>query len=85
MPKAKQDDREKNFNFGEAYKELEGIIEWFEREEADLEEGLRKFERGLALAKACKERLKDVENKVVEIKAKFGELEGGGEDQGRLV
>ena len=59
-------------DFGAAYKELEGIIAWFEREDADLEEGLAKFERGLALAKVCKDRLKDVENKVTQIKAKFG-------------
>jgi exodeoxyribonuclease VII small subunit len=68
MPKtAKQD-----FDFGSAYKELEGIIGWFEKEEVDLEEGLKKFERGLELAKLCKDRLKQVENKVTEIKAKFG-------------
>ena len=66
---------EKQFNFGEAYKELEDIIGWFEREEVDLEEGLQKFERGLLLAKQCKERLKTVENKVVEIKTRFGEIE----------
>lgn len=66
---------DKQFNFGEAYKELEDIIGWFEREEVDLEEGLQKFERGLLLAQQCKERLKTVENKVVEIKTRFGELE----------
>lgn len=73
MTASKQD---KKFNFGEAYKELEEIVDWFEREEADLEEGLKKFERGLALAKKCKERLKEVENRVVEIKAKFEEVDG---------
>jgi exodeoxyribonuclease VII small subunit len=52
----------------------------FEREEVDLEEGLKKFERGLELAKGCKERLREVENKVVQIKAKFGEMDG--EDDG---
>lgn len=61
------------FDFGEAYGELEQIVAWFEREDVDLEEGLKKFERGLELAKKCKERLKEVENKVVEIRAKFSE------------
>lgn len=80
MPKTKQN---KGFDFGEAYKELEGIIGWFEKEEVDLEEGLKKFERGLELAKMCKGRLKEVENRVVQIKAKFGEMgEGGSEDRG---
>jgi len=62
-------------DFGKAYKELEDIIEWFEREDVDLDEGLRKFERGLELAKACKTRLNDVENKVSQIKAKFGDMD----------
>jgi exodeoxyribonuclease VII small subunit len=71
MAKAKSASGEKQ-DFGAAYKELEEIIGWFEREDADLEEGLKKFERGLELAKVCKDRLKDVENKVTQIKAKFG-------------
>lgn len=68
-------------DFGKAYKELEDIIEWFEGEEIDLDEGIRKFERGLELAKACKERLTEVENRVREIKERFGEMEDGPEDQ----
>jgi len=62
-------------DFGKSFEELEGIIEWFESEEVDLDEGIKKFERGLELAKTCKERLKEVENKVNEIKVKFGEIE----------
>jgi len=58
-------------NFAKAFEELEAITEWFEQGEADLEEGLKKFERGLELAKACKERLAEVENRVTEIKKKF--------------
>ncbi len=75
MPKAKKD--ASKFDFDAAYKELEDIIGWFEKGEVDLDEGLRKFERGLELARLCKNRLKEVENKVTEIKAKFDELEGG--------
>lgn len=59
---------DKKFNFGEAFAELEKITEWFEKEEMDLEEGLEKFERGLALAAKLKQRLKEVENRVEEIK-----------------
>jgi exodeoxyribonuclease VII small subunit len=62
------------FNFGEAFSELEKITNWFEKEEIDLEEGLTKFERGLELAAKLKSRLKEVENRVQEIKAKFGDL-----------
>jgi exodeoxyribonuclease VII small subunit len=66
---------EKEIDFGKAFDELEGIIEWFEGDKVDLDKGIEKFERGLELAKACKGRLKEVENKVNEIKVKFGELE----------
>ncbi|TAK03897.1 exodeoxyribonuclease VII small subunit [Patescibacteria group bacterium] len=61
----------KAVNFAKAFQELEAITEWFERDEADLDEGLKKFERGLELAAACKEKLSEVENKVREIKAKY--------------
>ena len=69
--------KQKAFDFGKAYKELEDIIEWFETEDVDLDEGLTKFEKGLELAQQCKERLKDVENKVTQIKAKFEDLGDG--------
>ena len=62
------------FSFADAFKELEGIVEWFETQEVDLEEGLKKFERGLDLARRCRTRLKEVENKVTQIKAKFAEV-----------
>lgn len=58
-------------NFEKAFEELETITEWFERGEADLDEGLKKFERGLELAQVCKEKLSEIENKVNEIKKKF--------------
>ena len=67
-------------NFAEAFKELEDIVHWFESSEVDLEEGLQKFERGLELAKRCRMRLKDVENKVTQIKAKFAALADGSEE-----
>lgn len=72
----KKDVKDDNkFNFGKAFAELETITAWFEREGADLDEGLKKFERGLELAKKLKSRLAEVEHKVVEIKKKFGENE----------
>lgn len=62
--------REK-FNFSEAFKEIEEINEWFQREDLDLEEALQKYERGMELIKKCKERLKEAENKFEEIKKKY--------------
>lgn len=82
----------KKTNFAEAFKELEGIVQWFEESEVDLEEGLKKFERGLELAKRCRARLAEVENKVVQIKEKFSGLDDGpaadeeeDDDQARLL
>jgi exodeoxyribonuclease VII small subunit len=63
--------KSKSVNFAKAFEELEAITEWFEQSEVDLDEGLKKFERGLELAKACKEKLSEVENKVKEIRKKF--------------
>jgi len=61
----------KKFDFSKAYKELEEITSQFERGNLSLEDGLKKFEEGLALAAECKEYLKQVENKIIEIKKKF--------------
>ncbi|MFH1252782.1 MAG: exodeoxyribonuclease VII small subunit [Candidatus Uhrbacteria bacterium] len=58
-------------NFSQAFEELEQITAWFEKGEADLDEGLKKFERGLELAKLCKGKLSEVENKIKELKLKF--------------
>lgn len=63
--------KKSEINFSKAFEELEAITEWFERDGADLDEGLKKFERGLELAKLCKEKLSEVENKVETIKKKF--------------
>ena len=63
----------KELNFAKAFEELEEITAWFERDGADLDEGLKKFERGLELAKVCKEKLSEVENKVEAIKKRFTE------------
>lgn len=65
----------KKSSFAEAFQELEEITSWFETAEVDLDEGLKKFERGLELAKICKSKLTEVENKVVDLKKKFATLE----------
>lgn len=57
--------------FAEAFTELESITEWFETQDVDLDEGLKKFERGLELAQQLKQKLADVENTVVTLKKKF--------------
>lgn len=61
MPKEK-------FNFAEAYKKLEQITAWFEKENIDLEEGIEKFEQGAKLVKELKEYLEKMENIIKELK-----------------
>lgn len=65
----------KKTSFAEAFAELETITEWFETSDVDLDEGLKKFERGLELAKQLKMKLAEVENTVVTLKKKFEEYE----------
>jgi exodeoxyribonuclease VII small subunit len=60
-------------NFEKLLKELEEIAEDFESGNLSLEEGLKKFERGLFLAAQAKKRLKEIKNKVELIKKKFAE------------
>lgn len=59
------------FDFEKALNELEQIVREFESGKLSLEEGLKKFERGLMLAKMCRERLRQVENRIEELKAEF--------------
>lgn len=80
-------------NFAKSYNDLQAIVEWFEKGEVDLEEGVKKFEIGLKLVGELKGYLSSVENKVKKIKEKFDntEEEKGGdkdikeeEDNGKL-
>jgi exodeoxyribonuclease VII small subunit len=59
------------FNFTKFYKEIEAINEWFQNEEIDLDEALKKYERGMELIFKCKQRLKEAENKFEDIKKKY--------------
>lgn len=62
-------------NFAQDFAELEKITEEFENEEIDLDDGLKKFERGLALAAELKKKLNEAENKVETIRKKFKDQE----------
>lgn len=59
------------FEFEQALKELEDITRWFESSDADLDQGLVKFERGMELASQLKNHLTSVENRVEKIKQRF--------------
>jgi exodeoxyribonuclease VII small subunit len=61
----------KEIDVSKGFQELEEIAAWFEQGETDLDKGLEKFERAMAVADALKKRLAVAENKVKEIKKKF--------------
>ncbi|MBI4599660.1 exodeoxyribonuclease VII small subunit [Candidatus Uhrbacteria bacterium] len=65
----------KDQSFQEAFDELEKIVKKFEEGKLDLDESISLYERGLELAAVCKKRLAAVENRVQEIKKKFGDLD----------
>lgn len=61
--------KEKELSLGESLKKLEAITTWFEnQEEIDVEKALEKVKEGVALLKASKERLKEVENEFAVVK-----------------
>jgi len=63
--------KDKIFNFEKALLELQEISAWFEKENVNLDEALKKFERGLELSALLQKRLKEVTNKIEIIKEKF--------------
>jgi len=72
-------------NFSKSYNDLQKIVEWFEKGDVDLEEGVQKFEEGIALVQDLKKYLGNVENKVKQLKIKFEKGEtvekGEGEEE----
>lgn len=64
--------KQSTVDFAKTFEELEQITKWFDSEEqVDLDKGLKQFERGLEIASILKEKLSEVENKVIEIKKRF--------------
>jgi len=59
---------DKKFNFAKSYQDLQKIVEWFEKEDVDLEEGIKKFEDGSKIVKELKDYLDKMENKIKELK-----------------
>lgn len=53
-----------SINFEETLAELEALVEKMEAGELSLEDSLQHFERGIALAGACREALAKAEQKV---------------------
>jgi len=61
---AKTDKQTDPIDFEKALAELEGIVKQLEQGNLSLEKSLQLFERGVQLARACKEKLAEAELKV---------------------
>lgn len=60
-------------DFESQLKELEALVEKMEQGELPLEDSLKAFERGIALARACQKTLGEAEQKVKILLAQNGE------------
>lgn len=62
----------KKIDINDSLKKLEGIADWFEKEESvDVEKGMEKVKEGVTLIKQLRGRLKEVQNEFNEIKAEL--------------
>lgn len=59
-------------SFGEALKELEGIVAQLEGGQLELEDSMDRYERGVGLLKALQQRLAEAQQKITVL---MGELE----------
>lgn len=61
-------------NFEDALNDLEQLVETMEEGDLSLEESLKQFEKGIALASSCQQSLQKAEQKVEQLIEKNGEL-----------
>lgn len=59
-------------NYQELETELNDIIAWFEGDNFDVDEAIKKYRRGLELTRELETYIGTAENTVRELKAKFG-------------
>lgn len=60
-------------DLNQAFKQLETIVAQFEAGEVELEQSISRFEEGLKLAQFLKQRLKKIENQMIELKQQYDE------------
>lgn len=63
----------KQINYQKLQAELDGIMQELQREDIDIDEALKHYERGLIIIKDLEQYLEGAENRVREIKAKFAD------------
>ena len=60
--------------FEEAVVELEKLVQTLEDGECTLDESMKMFEEGMALAKYCNEKLQNAEKRIVELVNENGKI-----------
>lgn len=68
------DKKKKEISFTEAMTELETLAESLESETVDIDEGVKKFERGLELIADLKKRLQRTEASIRDIKTRYRDV-----------
>lgn len=58
-------------------RELDELLAWFDRDDFDLDEALKKFDEGVKLTEQIEARLSTLENKITVLRERF--------DQGRTT
>lgn len=53
-------------------KELDELIAWFDQDNLDLDEALKKFDEGVKLTEEIEARLSKLENKITVLRERFG-------------
>lgn len=66
-----------DMRFSEALAELEAIVSALEGGQLDLEDGLARYERGVALLRACQAKLSEAEQRVTMLIGELEACEGG--------
>lgn len=51
--------------------ELESVINWFESDEADIDQAEAQYQRGLEIAEELKSRLQETRNNITKLKKSF--------------
>lgn len=58
-------------NLKDKLAELEELLVWFEQDDMDIEEALKKYEKGSELAVSIREQLTNIENKITVLERRF--------------
>jgi len=58
-------------SFAELKRELDKVLDSLQANDADVDVALKSYERGMELVKQLENQLKNAENKVIKLKAKF--------------